>query len=274
MIRKILPFLLTVCLVCACTGCTGRDNGVSSTVSGNSSTTRPSPTPEVSALPDASSGNNGDTLGGSGESGSPPDGASSGSSGSAGTTGGTGTSGNAGTAGTGSMNAGSFGPFREALRGVYGESSHPGTQLTEEEIRTELGLTDDLYEEVFAERAGETGRPDMFIAVKAKTGKAEQVKDKLTAYKKQLSGDKNYVNSAAQIEAAQVYAEGDYVFFLLTGGAGGNNGSSGNGGGSGSSSGNGGSSGNNGSSQGMADRLGEEVQRGIDAIKEALGGMM
>ena len=233
MIRKILPFLLAAGLVCSLTGCMGRDDNTSSTVS---QTARPKPTasPEVSALPDASEEPESD-LPGSGSSGSSAENSSAGSS-----------------LSENDQDMGSFGPFRDALKGVYGDKYYPDTRLTDEEVRTELGMDDTLYEEVYAERSGETGRPDTFIAVKAKSGKAEEVKEKLTAYKRKLSQDENFTDAAHRIDAAQIYAEGDYVFFLLAGEA---------------------EKAEGDTSEGVAEKLGKEVQRGIDAIREALGMM-
>lgn len=230
MIRKILPFLLSACLIFSLAGCMSRDNGtsVSSTASPSAKAT---PTPEVSALPDASQSPETSKVPESSPNGGataspPPSGAPS---------------------GTDSGDYGSFGPIREALQGVYGDRYAPDTRLTEEQIRTELGLDESLYEEVFAENVAGGRSPDMFIAVKAKSGKAEEVKKKLTAYKEKLSGDKNMSSHAESIQAAQVYAEGDYVFFLLTG-----------------------ATGNGESSEGMAETIGKDIQSGIDAIKKAL----
>ena len=239
MTRKILPFLLAVCLTFMMTGCMGRDDGssVSSTVS---ATNKPTPTPEVSALPDASSsgtestGNSSD-LPGSGASGSESSLSSSSSAAS-------------GTSSSGMAGMGSFAPFRQALQGVYGDRYFPDTQLTEEQIKTELGLDNTLYEEVFAENVAGGKSPDTFIAVKAKSGKASEVEKKLNDYKKKLSENKSFSDHTAKIDAAQVYTEGDYVFFLLTGEAGSGE-----------------------TSEGVAETLGKEVQRGIDAIKQALG---
>ena len=234
MTRKILPFLLTVCLTFTMTGCMGRDDG-SSASSTVSATNKPTPTPEVSALPDASSASGTEStaessrLPGSGVSGSESSLSSSSSA-------------------ANTEYTGHFAPFREALRGVYGDRYSPDTQLSDEQIRSELGLDETLYEEVFAENVSGGKNPDTFIAVKAKPNKASDVEKKLNEYKKKLSENKTFSDHAAKIEAAQVYAEGDYVFFLLTGDA--QNGES---------------------SEGVAEMLGKEVQRGIDAIKDALG---
>lgn len=235
MTRKILPFLLAVCLTVMMTGCMGRDDGssVSSTVS---ATNKPTPTPEVSALPDASASSGTESvrpessLPGSGASGSESSLSSSSSSAS------------------GMAGVGSFAPFRDALLGVYGDRYSPDTQLNEEQIKTELGLDNTLYEDIFAENVSGGKNPDTFIAVKAKPGKASEVEKKLNDYKKKLSENKSFSDHTAKIEAAQVYTEGDYVFFLLTG-----------------------ESGTGESSEGVAEILGKEVQRGIDAIKQALG---
>ncbi|MGN0477801.1 MAG: DUF4358 domain-containing protein [Hominenteromicrobium sp.] len=215
MIRKILPTLLAVLLVCSFTGCRSRTNtssGVSSTVSnaasgttgGASASPNASASPHTSAAPDTSVAPEG-TLG-------------------------------------------TFGPFREALRGVYGEKYYPDTELSETEIREELGLDDTLYEEVYAERSAQKAHPDTFIAVKVKEGKTEEVKEKLLAYKQRLAQDNSFAAYAEKINAAEVYAEGDYVFFVLLGDVE-----------------------DNVSSEGMAEAFGKEIQRGIDAIKKAIG---
>ena len=41
--------------------------------------------------------------------------------------------------------------FHDALREAYGDKYYPDTKLTEDEIRSELGMDDSLYEEVYAE---------------------------------------------------------------------------------------------------------------------------
>lgn len=146
--------------------------------------------------------------------------------------------------------ASGLGMFRDALRDVYGDKYYPDTEMTEEQIREELGLDESLYEEVYAENTAENERPDTFIAVKAKSGKVDEVKEKLTAYKQRLIDENNFDANADKLNAAEVYSEGDYVFFVLLGDV--DDGTS---------------------SEGFAEALGKEVQRGIDAIKEALGAL-
>lgn len=131
--------------------------------------------------------------------------------------------------------------FRDALREAYGDKYYPDTKLTEDEIRSELGMDDSLYEEVYAENTAQKAHPDTFIAVK--------VKEKLAAYKQRLLADEDFTASKDKIEAAEIYADGDYVFFLLLGEP--------------ETSGE--------SSEGMAEAFGKEVQHGIDAIKKVIG---
>ena len=120
---------------------------------------------------------------------------------------------------------------------------------TEDEIRSELGMDDSLYEEVYAENTAQKAHPDTFIAVKVKEGKTDEVKEKLAAYKQRLLADEDFTASKDKIEAAEIYADGDYVFFLLLGEP--------------ETSGE--------SSEGMAEAFGKEIQHGIDAIKKVIG---
>lgn len=234
MIRKILPALLAVLLVCSFTGCRGKtttNSTVSSTVSNaasgaQSGAASPSPGTE-SANNGASSAQNGTNNG---------------------TTNGTDGAENGGV--TSGAAATGLGTFREALRGVYGEKYYPDTQLTEAEIREELGMDNTLYEEIYAERSAQNAHPDMFVAVKVKDGKTEEVKQKLTAYKQRLLENNNFAAHTEKINAAEIYAEGDYVFFVLLGDVE-----------------------DNVSSEGFAEAFGKEIQRGIDAIKKAIGAM-
>ena len=90
--------------------------------------------------------------------------------------------------------------FRDALREAYGDKYYPDTKLTEDEIRSELGMDDSLYEEVYAENTAQKAHPDTFIAVKVKEGKTDEVKEKLAAYKQRLLADEDFTASKDKIE--------------------------------------------------------------------------
>lgn len=211
MFKKIMPAVLAVLLIGSFAGCQSKTGTTSSSLSSTISSAA-SGAKEESSNSSAEASKNGDTAQGAAASG--------------------------------------LGMFRDALRDVYGDKYYPDTEMTEEQIREELGLDESLYEEVYAENTAENERPDTFIAVKAKSGKVDEVKEKLTAYKQRLIDENSFDANADKLNAAEVYSEGDYVFFVLLGDV--DDGTS---------------------SEGFAEALGKEVQRGIDAIKEALGAL-
>lgn len=211
MFKKIMPAVLAVLLIGSFAGCQSKTGTTSSSLSSTISSAA-SGAKEEASNSSAEASKNGDTAQSAAASG--------------------------------------LGMFRDALRGVYGDKYYPDTEMTEEQIREELGLDESLYEEVYAEHTAENERPDTFIAVKAKSGKVDEVKEKLTAYKQRLIDENSFDANADKLNAAEVYSEGDYVFFVLLGEV--DDGTS---------------------SEGFAEALGKEVQRGIDAIKEALGAL-
>lgn len=218
MFKKIMPAVLAVLLIGSFAGCQSKTGTTSSSLSSTISSAA-SGAKEEASNSSAEASKNGDT-------------AQSGASGAEGAA------------------ASGLGMFRDALRDVYGDKYYPDTEMTEEQIREELGLDESLYEEVYAENTAENERPDTFIAVKAKSGKVDEVKEKLTAYKQRLIDENSFDANADKLNAAEVYSEGDYVFFVLLGDV--DDGTS---------------------SEGFAEALGKEVQRGIDAIREALGAL-
>lgn len=218
MFKKIMPAVLAVLLIGSFAGCQSKTGTTSSSLSSTISSAA-SGAKEEASNSSAESSKNGDT-------------AQSGASGAEGAA------------------ASGLGMFRDALRDVYGDKYYPDTEMTEEQIREELGLDESLYEEVYAENTDENERPDTFIAVKAKSGKVDEVKEKLTAYKQRLIDENSFDANADKLNAAEIYSEGDYVFFVLLGDVDDST-----------------------SSEGFAEALGKEVQRGIDAIKEALGAL-
>ena len=211
MFKKIMPAVLAVLLIGSFAGCQSKTGTTSSSLSSTISSAA-SGAKEEASNSSAEASKNGDTAQ--------------------------------------SAAASRLGMFRDALRDVYGDKYYPDTEMTEEQIREELGLDESLYEEVYAEHTAENERPDTFIAVKAKSGKVDEVKEKLTAYKQRLIDENSFDANADKLNAAEVYSEGDYVFFVLLGDV--DDGTS---------------------SEGFAEALGKEVQRGIDAIKAALGAL-
>ena len=107
--------------------------------------------------------------------------------------------------------------FRDTLKESYGEDYIPDRELSAQEISERTGITEDLYDDIYAEGSTLDENPDIFIAVKAKSGKADQVEQLLQKYKENILSDNQFEANQDKIEAAQTMQEGDYVFFFILG---------------------------------------------------------
>lgn len=134
--------------------------------------------------------------------------------------------------------------YSAAVKDVYGEDYIPDKEMDETEIEEKLGLSKDLYDEIWVEGSSLEENPDIFVVVKAKDGKAEEIAQILEEYKTSLSEDTMYEANLDKINAGEVYTNGDYVFFMILG------------------------SNTFEDDTDLAERFKEETTKGIDAIKE------
>lgn len=209
--RKILAALLCLGLALSLTACsTGEPvSSALSSMAGESSMVSPSPavspSPNTSASPEASPEVSGDVS----------------------------------MAGAGGIES-----YAKAVKDTYGADYIPDRMLSDTEVTEKLGLSSDLYDEVYAEGSTLDENPDIFVAVKAKSGKAAEVEKILKDYKTKLSTDTAYTANVDKIKAAEIHTEGDHVFMFLLGA-------------------------NEFVDQGedMAENFGNEVKKGVDAIK-------
>lgn len=180
------------------------------TACGSGKTTSPSASPSPAAGESAVSG-----------AASPsPDGAMGSEGAASGTASGTesGTaSGTASGAASGTNAALGLRDYRDTLKETYGEDYIPDREFTEEEISEKLGISNDLYDEIYAEGSTLDENPDTFIAVKAKSGKADEVEKLLNDYKEKLLSDNKFEANRDKINSAQVVKEGDHVFLFILG---------------------------------------------------------
>ncbi|MEG1427276.1 MAG: DUF4358 domain-containing protein [Oscillospiraceae bacterium] len=116
-----------------------------------------------------------------------------------------------------SLAAANLSDYGKAMKEAYGADYIPDRVFTETEIQEKLGLSPEIYEEIYAEGSTLAENPDIFVAVKAKSGSKADVEEKLREYKDRLAADTAYAGRADKIKAAQVYAQGDNVFLLLLG---------------------------------------------------------
>lgn len=215
--RKIFTSLLCMLLAISFTACSDPGN-TSSTVSdsGTSMTSSAasdvSPTPDVSPSPEVS------------------------------------TSSDASTASDASMSAGSLDDYAKAVKDTYAGDYIPDRMLSDQEIEEKLKLNPELYEDIYAEGSTLDENPDIFVAVKAKSGKTAEVESALKAYRDSLASDTAYSANVDKIKAGEVYSNGDHVFLFLLGknefvdGA-----------------------------ENMADNFANEMKKGVDAIKNMFG---
>lgn len=109
--------------------------------------------------------------------------------------------------------------IHEAVKDAYGENYFPN-QTMEGEMLSELtGLNMENVQEVIAETPMISINPDIFIAVKAKEGKGDEVKAELEKHKDYLINESlQYPMNMAKVGATKVIQHGDYVFLLTLGG--------------------------------------------------------
>ena len=95
--------------------------------------------------------------------------------------------------------------IRDAVKNAYGEDYVPDMEYDDVFIKETLGLSGEDYEQIIAEGSLVSFNIDTFIAVKAKSGKADTVEEKLNAYRDYLINDtKMYPANAVKIQASQV----------------------------------------------------------------------
>lgn len=107
---------------------------------------------------------------------------------------------------------------RDAVAEAYGESYLPSMPLDGESLEQIYGVTADMYEEAFGEVPMISAQVDTLILVKAKEGKAGDVKTALENYRTyQLEEGLHYPMNVPKLEASEVVVYGDYVCYIMLG---------------------------------------------------------
>ncbi|MFI3325020.1 MAG: DUF4358 domain-containing protein [Clostridia bacterium] len=142
------------------------------------------------------------------------------------------------------MNTNTIDTYKSAIKDVYGDDYIPDKEMDETEIEEKLGISSEFYDEIWVEGSTLEENPDIFVVVKAKDGKTEEVEKALESYKTSLSENTLYEANMDKINAGEVYTNGDYVFFMILG------------------------ANTFEDDTDLAERFKEETQKGLDAIKE------
>lgn len=110
--------------------------------------------------------------------------------------------------------------IESAVAAAYGENYIPSMEYSGEELESVFGIDPELCQEYLAKGPMISVHVDTFVAVKAKEGKAGQVQEALEAYRERLLEETlQYPMNIPKIQASQVKAYGDYVFYLMLGAA-------------------------------------------------------
>ena len=115
------------------------------------------------------------------------------------------------------MNYQSLDAYFNAVKEEYADKYIPDKMLSDPQIKDEIGLSPENYEEVLAEISTMSENPDRLIAVKTKPNMATKVVDELKAHKEALLVNNEYSANTEKIEASEIYSNGDFVFMILLG---------------------------------------------------------
>lgn len=110
--------------------------------------------------------------------------------------------------------------IHEAVMKAYGERYIPSMPYYDTDMEEMFGVKKDWYDEFIAEGPMISVHVETFIAVKAKPGKASEVKKALETFRtNQIETSMQYPMNMPKLEASQVLEHGDYVFFVMLGSA-------------------------------------------------------
>lgn len=108
--------------------------------------------------------------------------------------------------------------LHQEVKEVYGDSYIPSFEYDAQSLKDVFGLEEDLYDEFIAEGPMMSVHVDTFLAVKAKEGRAEEVEEILSAYRKNLvENSMQYPMNLSKVQASEVIRHGNYIFFVMLG---------------------------------------------------------
>lgn len=109
--------------------------------------------------------------------------------------------------------------LRDAVAAELGDDYWPNMEMPAEILKSQYGLTEDMYEDYMGEMPMMSAHVDTLLIVKAKEGQADEVKGTLEDYRiNLLKNSMQYPMNMGKVQASKVDSEGDYVYFVLLGG--------------------------------------------------------
>ena len=109
--------------------------------------------------------------------------------------------------------------FRDAVVGVLDTDYMPDTALDVDVVAEKYGITEDMYEDIFAESFFASTNIDTLLIVKAKDDKVEEVEKALNTYRDAMIEDTmQYPVNVAKIQGSKIETIGNYVILAMLGG--------------------------------------------------------
>lgn len=107
---------------------------------------------------------------------------------------------------------------KTAVADALGENYWPDTDISADMLKDIYGISDDMYEEYFAQMPMISTNVDTIIIVKAKEDKISAVEDALNAYREIMINDTmQYPMNVGKIQASRIETFGQYVCFVQLG---------------------------------------------------------
>lgn len=108
--------------------------------------------------------------------------------------------------------------IKDQIKAELEEAYTPDVELLKSDLAGLVNVDEAIIEDFVAEMPMMSVHVDMFIAVKAVEGKADEVERALEIYRKtHIDNSMQYPMNMAKVQASEVIREGDYVFFIMLG---------------------------------------------------------
>lgn len=105
-----------------------------------------------------------------------------------------------------------------AVQEAYGDYYLPSVLMTGEDLEERLGLDLDDVETFIAEAPMMSIHLDLFVGIKAKPDKVDEISAVLEGYRRKMMTDRDQLPSNQEkLSSSEIYITGNYVFLLILG---------------------------------------------------------
>jgi len=105
-----------------------------------------------------------------------------------------------------------------AVKEAYGNYYLPSVSMNGEELEERFGIDLDDVETFIAEAPMMSIHMDVFVGIKAKPDRADEIAKLLEGYRQEMMADRDQLPSNQEkLLSSEIYITGDYVFLLILG---------------------------------------------------------